>query len=270
LNSPTALNTSTLPHNNRRKSSLNTPDAPDLTNEKPPLSESANSQRQKTMSQRKQNANTEDRLVQLLAETRQQNLPMVSLPDNDSYWSEGWKCHSNQLELDRNDLSIVSSAASSPASSSSASPFSSASSSPSSFSQANTGVNNSSSSQVQIEVRTDLSIDYLETFNEKQHVVFYGQDLQSAPFILSYRIETNLESSSDNKSSENVCAVLRTKETNFCMRIPLVNLSVCNNQIAEHIENMCVTPVMVCKTLCPELKPKFFYPLTDLNVSIAN
>ncbi len=197
---------------------------------------------------------------------------MVSLPDNDSYWSEGWKCSENHLELDRKDLSIVSSPTSSPASSSSASPFSSASSSPSSFSQATSADINPNSGHVQIEVRTDLSGEYLETFNEKQHVVFYGQDSQAAPFILSYRIEAGYEAKTEDNSKspvlENIRAVLRTKETNFCMKIPLVNLSMSSDQIAEHVENICVTPAMVCKTLCPELKIKFFYPLTDLNVSL--
>ena len=53
---------------------------------------------------------TEERLWQLLNEN-DKKLPMISLPDNDNYWSEGWK-NNDAEHNNNNDLSIVSSSSS--------------------------------------------------------------------------------------------------------------------------------------------------------------
>lgn len=214
------------------------------------------------------NMSAEERLIQLISSSthQQQQLPIVSLPDSDSYWSEGWKC-STDMENNNNDLSIVSST-SSPVSSSSASPLSSASSSPSSFFQSNSSTssqhlqasNKKTPSQVQVESMTELSPEYLEAFNDKEHLVFYGHDSQDMPVILSYKTEPC--TSPDNHDT-NLRAVLRTKEKNYCMLIPLVNLNM--NSIAENCDNIQITPALVTRAISPDIKMKFFYPLMDLN-----
>lgn len=92
--------------------------------------------------------NTSERLYKILTENytispediynnNSKQYPMISLPENDNYWSEGWKC---QIQNDENtfshsdDLVISSSSLSSPLStSSSSSPSPSPSTESSSF-----------------------------------------------------------------------------------------------------------------------------------------
>lgn len=107
---------------------------------------------------------------------------------------------------------------------------------------------------------TELSPEYLEAFNDKQHLVFYGHDSQDMPVILSYKTEP---CTSPDSHDTNLRAVLRTKEKNYCMLIPLVNLNM--NSIAENCDNIQITPALVTRAISPDTKMKFFYPLTDLN-----
>ncbi len=100
-----------------------------------------------------------------------------------------------------------------------------------------------------------MNTEYLEAFNGKEQLIFYGQDNNDLPLILSYKTEVNLD------QIEQLKAILRTKEKNFCMTIPLAGLVAGNSENTEHI-----TPNLVCKAISPDLKAKFFYPLVDLNV----
>ena len=171
----------------------------------------------------------EERLTILLNECPHHQLPMISLPDSDHYWSEGWKCPSDLDHNSNNDLSIVSST-SSPVSSSSASPLSSASSSPSSYFQSNPSAASQQQQQQQqqqqpltksqAEAMSELSAEYLAAFDDKQHLAFYGHDAQDSPLILSYRTE------SVGGHETKLRAILRTKETNHCITIPLANLGI--------------------------------------------
>ena len=219
--------------------------------------------KQQQLTEPSKNLTTEERLFELLSSKADLlNMPMVSLPDNDNYWSEGWK--SAESEMNTNNLSIVSSN-SSPVSSSSASPLSSASSSPSSFFQTSSSSTSSNQQTNKLqshstETNLELTAEYLEAFNDKQHLIFYGHDSQKSPIILSYKIEP----ATDTNCCENLKAILRTKEKNYCMSIPVINLSGANT---DNPDNVVITPSLVCKTLNPEIKIKFFYPLTDLNVS---
>lgn len=246
------------------KQALKEPEILEITNDKPLTPTQSMSQKKQQLIESSKNLTTEERLFQLLTtKADSQHMPMVSLPDNDNYWSEGWK--SAEAEMNSNNLSIVSST-SSPVSSSSASPLSSASSSPSSFfqtSSSSTSSNQQTANKIQsqlAETTLELTSEYLEAFNDKQHLIFYGHDSLNSPIILSYRTEI----AADSRCCENIRAILRTKEKNYCMTIPVINLSGNNS---ENPDNVVITPSVVCKTLCPDIKIKFFYPLTDLNVS---
>ncbi len=117
-------------------------------------------------------------------------LPMISLPDNDTYWSESY--------TDSHDLCIVSSSSSLP-SSSSVSPYSSSSASPSLSSNSSSSTNpttNSMSSPTGVDHSeiiqiNDLNSDaiYLESFANKEQLIFFGQDCRDMPLILSYKME---------------------------------------------------------------------------------
>ena len=130
--------------------------------------------------------------------------PMVSLPDNDNYWCEGWKNTSSV----NGDLMVVP-----PMSSSSSSSTSSTSSSPSPSPSTQSSASSTSIKQVAGAAPNDLvkssppqspaktitvstfdfdsssEQSYQEAFIGKEHLMFYGQDDKDAPLILSYKIE---------------------------------------------------------------------------------
>lgn len=153
--------------------------------------------------------------------------PMVSLPENDHYWSEGWKYEEESSFS--NDLVISSSSLSSPSSSSSSSPSPSADSS-------NFGTKITCSN-------FDNGTDNLrEAYMGKENLVFYGRNQQDEPFVLSYTILLS-----------ELRAILRLKDTNFLLSAPIASLE-------EPIQ-----PDKVIQLIQPEFRTKFIYPLVNLN-----
>jgi hypothetical protein len=65
--------------------------------------------------------NTRERLSKILLNEHEKPFPMISLPENDQYWSEGWK-YSPDLFETHEELVISSSSLSTPLSSASSSP----------------------------------------------------------------------------------------------------------------------------------------------------
>lgn len=185
-------------------------------------------------------------------------LPMISLPDNDNYWSEGWKPPTTITTTDESnhhgtDELVISS-------SSLSTPLSTSSSSSPSPSPSNQSANfNTSSLTAATKQRTTSFVDFesvndpvfLDSFMDKQHVAFYGtsidQEGQSSPFILSYRTETF-------DSYELIRVILRTKETNYFSTIPV-----------NHKEET-ILPVRIVKSVNPDINVKSITPIVDLNV----
>ena len=157
-----------------------------------------------------------DRLVQVMLDSHQSRstvdevdklksellYPMISLPDNDNYWCEGWKNTSSSgdgLMVVPPMSSSSSSSTSSTSSSPSPSPSTQSSASSTSIKQAgaNDLVNKSSPPHSPTKTITVSTFDfdsiseqsYQEAFIGKEHLMFYGQDDKDAPLILSYKIE---------------------------------------------------------------------------------
>lgn len=66
-------------------------------------------------------SNVTERLSKMLISANEKPFPMISLPENDQYWSEGWK-YSTDLSETHEELVISSSSLSTPLSSASSSP----------------------------------------------------------------------------------------------------------------------------------------------------
>jgi hypothetical protein len=191
--------------------------------------------------------NSSDRLSKILIETNtttnDQMYPMISLPDNDAYWSESYN-------NENNDLCIISSSTSS--STSSVSPYSTTSSSSASPSLSS---NSSSINHSEIKQTTDLHSEqnYYESFiGIDQQLVFFGQDIREMPLILSYKLE-------QIDSVDYLKAILRTKETNHCLTKQLKMIYQENNN------DQLITPYLICKLISNEIRIKCFQPLTILN-----
>ena len=157
--------------------------------------------------------------------------PMVSLPDNDNYWSEGWK-----FEEDANfshDLVISSSSLSSPSSSS---PSSSSSSPSPSTDSSSYGFKVTSSN-------FDNGAENIrEAFMGKESLVFFGRNQLDEPFVLSY-----------SNHAKELRAILRLKDNNYLISGPLSGLE-------EPVQ-----PEKIVQLLQPEFRAKFIYPLVNLN-----
>ncbi|RNA18404.1 rap1 GTPase-activating 1-like isoform X7 [Brachionus plicatilis] len=153
--------------------------------------------------------------------------PMVSLPESDHYWSEGWKYEDESNFV--SDLVISSSSLSSPSSSSSSSPSPSTESS-------GFGVKLTCSN-------FDNGTDNLrEAYMGSENLVFYGRNQHDQPFVLSYT----------NQTSE-LRAILRLKDTNYLMAVPW-------SSVEEPIQ-----PDKIVQLIQPEIKIKVIYPLVNLN-----
>jgi len=193
--------------------------------------------------------NPADRLIKVLSENTRQLCPMVSLPNNDNYWCEGWRntvSIRQQLNLNESlnhhdDLIISSSSLSSPLSSASSSP------SPSPSNQSSNS--NKILHHHHHDYETNNEQSYRDSFINKEHLNFYGQDVNNSPFILSYKIE-------QIEYTEFLRAILRTRENNHYATIPL------------SLFDEPVIPQKIFKTINPDYKPKFILPMTHLNVSI--
>lgn len=148
--------------------------------------------------------NSVDRLVHLLSNS-EKYLPMVSLPDTENYWSEGWKAHIVLNNINNKDiytnicntsnteeLVISSSSLTSPLSTNTSSATSSSSSSPSSQSKSNT-INNAKimhSTIVSNDFESEEENFFRNSFIDKEHLVFYGLDSNDQPFVLSYKFDS--------------------------------------------------------------------------------
>lgn len=201
-----------------------------------------------TISNRSNVRSTSERLTKLISshlpdesspDVNSSLCPMVSLPENDLYWSEGWKNKAfGEMLTNNEELVISSSSLSSPISSASSSP----SPSPSNQSSNSNKLNNVTSFDFD-SINEDI---YRDAFIGKENLTFYGQDVTDSPFILSYKVDST-------EPTEYLRGILRTRETNFFTNIPLSTLE-------EPI-----TPVKVLKLIHSEFKPKIVYPLTVLN-----
>lgn len=188
-----------------------------------------------------------ERLIKVLNENTRLLCPMVSLPYNDNYWCEGWKntlSYRQQLNLNESltqhdDLIISSSSLSSPLSSASSSP---------SPSPSNQSSNSNKIHHHHHDYDTNNEQSYRDSFMNKEHLNFYGQDVNNSPFILSYKIE-------QIEYTEFLRAILRTRENNYYATIPL------------SLFDEPVIPQKIFKTINPDYKPKFVLPMTHLNVS---
>jgi hypothetical protein len=131
--------------------------------------------------------------------------PMISLPEGDNYWSEGWKCtiQSNELASSvvtasvgthSDDMINVSTSSASSSLSSSPSPSPSTQSSIS-FKQPQTVGQQQQQQQKHLQVMSHFDSESLneqifrEAFAGKEQIIFYGQDVKDQPFILSYKNE---------------------------------------------------------------------------------
>ena len=104
----------------------------------------------------------------------------------------------------------------------------------------------------------DLNAEYLEAFDRKEHLIFYGHDTNDSPLVLSYKTERGLD------TTEILRAILRTKEKNYCMTVPLAHLNANTSNISDNTDQILLTPHLVCRLISAEIKIKYFYPLTDL------
>ena len=214
-----------------------------------------------------------ERLAKLLNEADDDGkpLPMVSLPETDGYWCEGWKSAANTSELSVVPPLASSSSSSSSSNSSSPSPSPSTQSSASTSSITNNNNNNNNNKTGDLnksspnrhnhhsitvstfDFDTISEHTYQESFMGKDQLIFYGQDESNAPLVLSYKIEQQ-----HGEFGEQLRAILRTRETNYCMSTPKSNIQ------------DPVTPQKICKQILPDLRVKFLSPLTIVNVSLSN
>ncbi|CAF0799635.1 unnamed protein product [Brachionus calyciflorus] len=168
-----------------------------------------------------------NRLEKIISNSNQ--YPMISLPDSDQYWCEGWKC--DEESNFESDLVISSSSLSSPSSSSS-----SPSPSPSTEST-NYGL------KITCSDFDSLNDNLKDSYMIGDNLYFYGRSQLDQPFVLSY---TKLETTE-------LRAILRLKDTNYLLSIPIVN-------IEEPIQ-----PDKIIQLIKQDLKIKFLYPLVNLN-----
>ena len=144
---------------------------------------------------------------------------MVSLPNNDNYWCEGWKAAASSSgpneDLNNDELVISSSSLSTPlSSSSSSSPSPSPSNQSSHYTAHATGGKRRTFTSVDFDSIGDSS--FRDSFADKEHLIFYGQDTANSPFILSYKLDSD-----SDYAGECVRAILRFRETNYLSTIPI-------------------------------------------------
>ena len=67
---------------------------------------------------------------------------------------------------------------------------------------------------------------------------------------------------------DNLRAILRTKEKNYCMTVPLAQLNTNTTNMSDNTDQILLTPHLICRLISAEIKIKYFYPLTDFNVRL--
>jgi hypothetical protein len=132
--------------------------------------------------------------------------PMISLPEGDNYWSEGWKCNAGSSDVassvvvtsvtvHADDMINVSTSSASSSISSSPSPSPSTQSSTSFKQPQTTSQQQQQQQQKHLQVMGHLDSESLneqifrEAFAGKEQLIFYGHDIKDQPFILSYKNE---------------------------------------------------------------------------------